>query len=326
MLEIWKHYPTIVPKLQAVTHLIDARLHSDNDNLQALLAACASDQGKMLRPGLFFLFAGLGDTQHQDEAHLIKVAATLELLHKATLIHDDIIDDSPLRHGEITIQSKYGKDVAVYAGDLLFTVFFELLIETMNGSTLMQRNAAAMKKLLLGELGQMNTRYSRTQTITDYLKNINGKTAELFSLACLEGAHFGKAAPKVQQLAAQIGENIGIAFQIFDDILDYTSTAGTLKKPVLEDLAEGVYTSPLLFAYAEHPDSFEPLLQKEEKITTSEVKQVGQLVRKYGGTKSAVKLARTYTERASALIAELPVSPARTQIEKITSALLKRKF
>ncbi len=121
MLEIWKHYPTIVPKLQAVTHLIDARLHSDNDNLQALLAACASDQGKMLRPGLFFLFAGLGgDTQHQDEAHLIKVAATLELLHKATLIHDDIIDDSPPCD---TVKSQSSQNMAKMLPSMLATCF-----------------------------------------------------------------------------------------------------------------------------------------------------------------------------------------------------------
>ncbi|KRL05938.1 polyprenyl synthetase family protein [Liquorilactobacillus oeni] len=326
MLEIWKHYPTVVPKLQAVTQLISERLQSDNTDIQELLNACANDQGKMLRPGLFLLFAELGEHPSQDNEQLIKVAATLEILHKATLIHDDIIDDSPLRHGEITIQSKYGKDVAVYAGDLLFTVFFELLSETMNGTSLMHYNATAMQKLLIGELSQMHARYFRAQTITDYLHNVKGKTAELFKLACLEGAYFSKQSPEIQEIAAQIGENIGIAFQIFDDILDYTSTSGTLKKPVLEDLAEGVYTSPLLFSYAEHPQDFDNLLQKERQVTAVEVKKVGQLVRKYGGVQKATQLAHNYTKRALLLITELPASPAQKQIKKITEIMSKRSF
>ncbi|KRM92749.1 polyprenyl diphosphate synthase [Liquorilactobacillus cacaonum DSM 21116] len=137
----------------------------------------------MLRPGLFLLFSELGEKDKQDEEKLLKVAASLEILHKATLIHDDIIDDSPLRHGVVTIQSNFGKDVAVYAGDLLFTAFFELLIDTMNGTSLMQDNATAMKKLLFGELGQMHARFNQQQTIENYVENIKGKTAELFSLS-----------------------------------------------------------------------------------------------------------------------------------------------
>lgn len=120
-----------------------------------------------------------------------------------------------------------------------------------------------MKRLLLGELDQMHTRYNIDESIADYLQSINGKTAELFWLACIEGAHFGGLDLENQERAGEIGRNIGIAFQVFDDILDYTADSGTLKKPVLEDLAQGVYTLPLLFAKEQNPAAFESYLSKK---------------------------------------------------------------
>ncbi|KRL38206.1 polyprenyl synthetase family protein [Liquorilactobacillus uvarum] len=326
MLDLWNHYPIIARKLETVNSLINQRLATQNNSVQDLLAACAQEQGKLLRPGLFLLFSQLGDRQQQDEQQLFKIAASLELLHRASLIHDDIIDDSPLRHGTITIQAKYGKDVAVYAGDLLFTVFFQILIETMNGTPYMEYNAASMKNLLLGELSQMHARFDKAQTIGEYLENIKGKTAALFKLACTEGAHFGHADKNTVALAARIGENIGISFQIFDDILDYDSTAKILKKPVLEDIGQGVYTSPLLFAVAEHPEKFTPYLDKKQNITPQEIKKVAKLVRNYGGLAQAKQLARTYTEKALSDIDQLPHSETTSKIRKIALVLLKRNF
>ena len=133
MFTLWNKFPQIYKQLNRVEKLIDDRLHTNNPNVEELLRSLADDQGKQLRPGLFLLFSQLGDQKLHSDEELIKIAASVEILHKATLIHDDIIDDSPLRRGKITIQSKYGKDVAVYAGDLLFTVFFSLLTEAMNG-------------------------------------------------------------------------------------------------------------------------------------------------------------------------------------------------
>ncbi|KRM96134.1 polyprenyl diphosphate synthase [Liquorilactobacillus aquaticus DSM 21051] len=326
MLDLWNHYPIIARKLEAVNSLINQRLTTQNSDIQNLLAACAQKQGKLLRPGLFLLFSQLGDPQQQDETQLFKIAASLELLHRASLIHDDIIDDSPLRHGTITIQANYGKDVAVYAGDLLFTVFFQILIETMNGTPYMEYNASSMKKLLLGELSQMHARFNKTQTIDEYLENIKGKTAALFKLACTEGAHFGHADKNTVTLAAQIGENIGISFQIFDDILDYDSNIKILKKPVLEDIGQGVYTSPLLFAIANHPEKFAPYLDKKQDITPQETKQVAKLVHKYDGISQAKQLAQTYTEKALSDIDQLPHSETTNKIRKIALVLLKRSF
>ena len=189
----------------------------------------ARSGGKLLRP-LFLSFAQLGDEEKQEETTTIKIAASLEILHMATLIHDDIIDDSPLRRGAVTIQSQYGKTWLFYTGDLLFTEFFTLIADAMNGSEFMKINAQGMKRLLLGELDQMSHRFDRRMSIPAYLEVSTAKQPN-FSLSCLEGAYFGHSS-KVQRLAKRIGRH-GIAFQVYDDILDYTADTETLKKPAL---------------------------------------------------------------------------------------------
>ena len=329
MLDLWKPYPQITQQLNAVSSLIKQLLSSDDPAIQAVLDDCSRQQGKMLRPGLFLLFSALGAEQLSQEKseRIIKIAASLEILHQATLIHDDIIDDSPLRHGTITIQAKYGKDTAVYAGDLLFTIYFELLIETMNGTPFLKINSDTMKRLLHGELSQMAARFDQQQLLARYLENIKGKTAALFRLACMEGAYFGGLTDqKLIDLAAQTGEDIGITFQIYDDILDYSADSATLKKPVLEDVAQGVYTLPLLLAYQQNPTAFQPLLAKKQQITKPQIDQVGQLVKKYHGVQLAKQLAQKYTDQANTKITQLPSSPAAQRIQQLAEKLLKRKF
>lgn len=324
MFTLWNKFPQIFKQLKRVDQLIDERIHTNNPNVEELLNSLTDDKGKQLRPGLFLLFSQLGGKQLHSDEKLIKIAASIEILHKATLIHDDIIDDSPLRRGKITIQAKYGKDVAVYAGDLLFTVFFSLLTEAMNGSKFMSYNSQAMYNLLVGELSQMHLRYSQEQSIDDYLENIQGKTAALFKLACMEGIHFSQPDEKNEELAGQIGLNIGTAFQIYDDILDYTSNSMELKKPVLEDVAEGVYSSPLLFAFAKAPEKFKPLLDKKQNISATEIQTIAQLVEEYDGVTAAKQLAEHYTNLALSQIDSLSDQKVARQIKMVAVKLLKR--
>ena len=326
MLTYWNNYPTIHRKLQTVCSLIENRLKVDNSDIQEALIEMSQAGGKFLRPAFFFFFADLGDESKQDSDPLIKIAASLELLHMATLIHDDIIDDSPLRRGVTTIQARFGKDVAVYTGDLLFTVFFDLIIETMNGSEYLAINAKAMKELLVGELNQMASRYQSNGTVENYLRNINGKTAELFSLACLEGAAFGKSSPEVIEQASEIGRNIGMAFQIFDDILDFTSNKKDLKKPILEDFVQGVYTLPLLLAKEANPEVFLPYFEKGNQVTLEEAQEVMNLVVTHGGVKQAKKRAQQYTNAAMDSIDQLPKGPTRKALKKLATQLLIRTY
>ena len=222
LLTFWQDYPEIQNKLKDVQALMIERLKINNQEIEAALEKFASRGGKMVRPALFLLFAGIVPNGSKDEEKLIKIAASLEMLHSATLIHDDIIDDSPLRRGLPSIESQFGKDVAVYAGDFVYTVYFELLIETMNGTSFVAKNAQSMKKILQGELTQMQSAFDKNNTARRYMKAISGKTAELLSLSCLEGVYFAGGDKKLQHSARKIGRAIGLAFQVYEDILNFT--------------------------------------------------------------------------------------------------------
>lgn len=325
MISYWSNFPTIARQLQQVRTILAANIQTSNPALQTALSELATNGGKMLRPAFFLLFASLApQTSHQQTKKQLKVAASLEILHLATLIHDDIIDDSPKRRGQVSIQTRFGKDVAVYAGDLLFTVFFELLLETMPPH-LLKTNAATMKAILHGEINQMNYRYQTHQSLDAYMTSIENKTAALFALACYEGAVFAECDDHTCQLAHDIGKNIGIAFQIMDDILDYDGDATTLNKPVLEDLATGVYSLPVLLANQLAASEVTPLLELGKAMTKQDMLKLQTIVKQCGALKQAKQLAQNATQNAVDDIAQLPDCQAKKALIKLTNHLLKRQ-
>lgn len=319
----FRAYPEIDQALNEVNQLINHRITVKNPQLQTALQAMASNGGKYLRPAFFFLFSQLNGASQVDRPRLIKIAASLEILHMATLIHDDIIDDSPKRRGTVSIQAAFGKDTAVYSGDFLFTIFFDLLVETMANSPYLSRNARTMRKILTGELGQMDNRFNCQQSLLAYFRNVNGKTAALFSLAAEEGAYFGQASRRQIILAKRIGQNIGISFQILDDILDY-SGGRKLNKPFLEDLATGVYSLPLLLTLQDHPKELSPLLAKRQMMTIEDMKKVQALVIGYGGVTKAQRIANCFTNKAQAEISLLPAGDPQKLLTKMANKLLTR--
>lgn len=315
--------PELARALQSVSDLIDHRIQINNPDLQKALRRMASNGGKYLRPAFCLLFAKIINPNDWSSKRLIKVAASLEVLHMATLIHDDVIDDSPERRGAVSIQAAFGKDTAVYAGDLLFTVFFDLLVEAMSGSPFLRTNALAMRHILAGELGQMDLRFNQHQTLLQYFHNVNGKTATLFSLAAQEGVYFGGGDEQTTRLARRIGRLIGISFQILDDTLDY-SDGSQLNKPVLEDLATGVYSLPLLLVLQEHRDELAPILNKGRQMTMADMQDVQAIVKKYHGSQQAQAIAGKFTNKALGLIDQLPKSRSQQLLKNMTHKLLTR--
>lgn len=311
-------------RLNKVKDIVDQQLILNNEKVAESLQELADAGGKMVRPALFLFFADFGD--NKDEDKLLKIAASLEILHMATLVHDDVIDDSPLRRSVITVQSRYGKDVAVYAGDFLFTRFFQLLIETMNGTEYMEVNANAMQNVLTGELDQMHNRFNLNETVEEYLRETEGKTAELFVLAAVQGAYFGDADEKIHKIAQKLGKKIGIVFQIYDDILDYTSSKEELRKPVMEDLSEGIYTLPLLMALKSHRQELTNILEANRELTVEQAKQVTKMVNEFGGVEQAKELAKEYSDETLDLLEQLPKGTASKELKQLVRGLVDRKF
>src|SRR5574340_1142154 len=240
----WNTYPQLAKQLDIVHDTMTDAIKVKNPQTQQAILSLLASGGKMLRPAYLLLFS---DFTTLDSDKRIALASSIELLHTATLVHDDIIDEAETRRGVPTISHLYGPEIAVYAGDYLFIAVFRLMIQHALDLSNLSLRVEAMEKLLNGELGQMNLKFNTEQTISDYIDNMSGKTAELFAQACAV-APFADGNYRLAQLAYDIGLNIGIAFQIMDYYLDYTADSETLGKPVLADMQQGIYSAPVLFA------------------------------------------------------------------------------
>ncbi|MDE3283269.1 heptaprenyl diphosphate synthase [Lacticaseibacillus casei] len=319
---MWHEYPTLAPELSSALTLIEKQITTNNTPVAEAILEMINGGGKLLRPAYCLLFSRFQDT---DREKMIALAAAIETLHTATLIHDDIIDKSPTRRNQITIQKQFGPETAVYAGDYLFVVCFKLLAHYASSLRSIQQDSGSMEKILKGELDQMATRYQTDITIDDYLKQVSGKTGQLFALSCFVGAYESGGSTNFAKAAEKIGMDIGIAFQLLDDILDYTSSGDTLGKPVCEDVRSGVYSAPLILAMQRDRQAFLPLLAKKDQISDAEMDTLRDLVIQYEGVKQAYAMARQHTDQAIAGLKKLPAGPAQDDLIRLTGSLLNRK-
>lgn len=320
---LWDNYPHIQSELNETQRTMNQAVKIRNKEMTDALQLFFQSGGKLLRPAYFLLFTKFGDKSVPDTKRY-QYAASLEVLHAATLVHDDIIDESPVRRDLPSIQATFGKDIAVYAGDFLFTVYFQLLAAASSDTDTLERNAKNMKKILVGELDQLHLKNNPNITTKQYLQHVQGKTAQLFQLSCYEGAKMGGASMRVQLIAQRIGYSIGMAFQILDDILDFTATSEELHKPVLEDIKNGNYTLPLIYAMQKAPQEFS-LLAKGNDSTNSDIQLIVDLVKKHDGILNAQKLAERYTTKALREIEKLADIPEKAILLTITNKLLNRQ-
>ena len=321
---MWDNYPTLKKDLAKTLDLMSSSIDLPNKEIEETILQLFHSGGKLLRPAYLLLFAELG--KNTDKKKSIALAAAMETLHTATLIHDDIIDEADVRRGVTTLQTKFDKDVAVYSGDYLFIVCFKLLVKYTDSLKSVKLNTASMEKVLLGELGQMDTRYHVDITVDEYIENISGKTAELFALSCFLGCFENGGSTRLAANCREIGKSIGIAFQIVDDILDYSQSEEAIGKPVLEDVKQGVYSLPLICAIEENKAFFEPLLAKKDEMTDEDALLVHEGVTTYNGVKKAYALADKYTQKALDMIEKLPNNKQQTKetIYEITQNILAR--
>ena len=284
--------------------------------------------GKMLRPACVMLFGAFGPGATQKHDELQKIATSIETLHNATLIHDDIIDESSMRHGRPSIQTKYGKHIAVYAGDYLFALSLTLLSENAQSLHSVIADGKTMQNILVGETEQYNNAYNINISEKEYLNQIKGKTGVLFGLACFIGAYESGIKVTKALKAKQFGEYLGQAFQLRDDILDYTTTSSTFKKPVLLDVKDGIYSGPLIFALQNDDNNhLHELVKMGKDLSQDQLHEIENLVNHLGGVERAQKLADQYTEKALASLKKhWPDNENRALIEQLTGRLLKRQY
>lgn len=317
----WSEYPVVKSDLEEVTKIMKKNIKCKEKLVENAILELINSGGKLLRPAFLIIAARFGDFKEEE---IYPLAAVLEMLHMATLVHDDIIDNSELRRGTETIQAKYGKGYAVYIGDFLFTRCFKILSEhsTLKGINV---DSNVMSRICMGEIEQFSSKYNKKVSVRRYLKRISSKTAELFSLSFYSGAMGSGCDDKLCKRLSNIGHDIGMAFQIIDDILDYTSDETALGKSVGNDIKQGIYTLPLIYVLEKKNQRLSDILDKNT-LDERDLREINDLVRDSGGIEKARELAEKYTNRAFKLIGTLPEGENKNILLKTTEKLLVRFY
>jgi octaprenyl-diphosphate synthase len=234
----------VAEDMRRVDELIAARLESDVALVRKVAEYLVAAGGKRLRPALLLLACGaLG---YRGEARFI-AAAVIEFIHTATLLHDDVVDESELRRGAPTANAAFGNAAAVLVGDFLYSRSFQMMVE-LDDMRVMQVLADATNVIAAGEVMQLMGSHDPQVDEARYLEVIRRKTAKLFEAAARIGAVLARSAPEMEERLARYGAHVGTAFQLIDDVLDYSGDEAAIGKQLGDDLAEGKPTLPLIHA------------------------------------------------------------------------------
>jgi octaprenyl-diphosphate synthase len=281
--------------------------------------------GKRLRPTLVLLTSNL--FPNRDAAASAQLAAVVELIHTATLIHDDVIDEAETRRGEASTNAVWGNQTSVLAGDWLYMQAFQIALR-LRDFHLLDLLISLTQKMVEGELLQARL-IGRMVQRAEYLELVERKTASLFSACARLGAIAGSATEDEETRLGHYAWNLGMAFQMIDDILDFTASEAVLGKPVGSDLREGKLTLPLLVALeqasaAERADVEQILADKSyDRVPFSRVLEI---VEQHGGVAFARNEAKSFTTKASVLIGQFPESAAQRALQAIPEFVVQREF
>lgn len=293
------------PDMEQVNACIRAALTSDVVLVNQVSEYIVGSGGKRLRPLLLCLAARA--CRYQDDEHWT-LAAIIEFIHTATLLHDDVVDESDTRRGQRTAHAVWGNSAAVLVGDFLYSRSFQLMV-TLDSLRIMEILADTTNTIAEGEVLQLLNLGDPEVTREAYFRVIDNKTAKLFEAAGLLAAVISKAGPAVESALAAYGTHLGRAFQMADDVLDYAGDASKLGKNVGDDLAEGKPTLPLIVARERSTSEERALI--DQAIAgggKDQLEPVLEIIRRTGALATTAELARAEAESALAALDELPAS------------------
>lgn len=277
--------------------------------------------GKRIRPVFVLLSAKFGNYNFQ----IVKdVAVSLELIHMASLIHDDVIDDAYTRRGRPTVKAKWDNKISMYTGDYILARALEI-ITSLNNVEAHKILSKTMVELSIGEIEQIRDKYNFEQTITNYFRRIKRKTALLISASCQLGGIAADVPRDVHIKLAKFGYYAGMAFQITDDILDFTSTEAKLGKPAGEDLLQGNITLPVLLAI-KNPDVKSQIEKVNEYIDSDELSAIIELIKNTGAINKAMQISNLYLQKANQVLNDLPPNSTKKLLGTMLKFIGKRNF
>ncbi|MTD30063.1 heptaprenyl diphosphate synthase component II [Planomicrobium sp. YIM 101495] len=315
-------YSDIKPELEVIEKELERAVNSESLLLNDASLHLLQAGGKRIRP-IFVLLAGKFGDYNIDI--LKKIAVPLELIHMASLVHDDVIDDSEIRRGRPTVKSQWNNSVAMYTGDFLLGRSLEY-ITRVESPVIHRILSKTIIEVCRGEIIQIEDKFKLDQNLRDYLRRIKRKTALLISSSCELGAVAAGADAKTTAHLRRFGYFMGMSFQIIDDILDFTSSDEVLGKPSGSDFMQGNITLPVL--YARKDPKIYALLKSgnERELTDSERLEIVATVRDSDAMKQSRALSDRYLQKALDELDELPKSSATKMMRRIALTMGNRKL
>lgn len=307
--------------LQTIEKELEVSIQAEDPLLQEACLHLLQAGGKRIRPVFVLLAAKFGD---YDINVIKKVAVSLELIHMASLVHDDVIDEALMRRGAPTIQSKWNNRVAMYTGDYIFAQALELITEVKKPEA-HQLLSKTIVEVCLGEIEQIRDKYLFNQNLRTYFRRIKRKTALLIATSCQLGAIAAGAGEKIHKKLYRFGYYVGMSYQITDDILDFTATEKVLGKPAGGDLKQGNVTLPALIALRD-PDLKKQIEIVHEEIEDDAMASIIKSIKKSGAIEESVKMSDRYLQKAFKELEDLPNIKARKNLNDIAKYIGKRKF
>ena len=309
--------------MQAVDACIRERLSSPVVLINQLSEYIVRSGGKRLRPLLAVLAARA--CGYRGEKH-ITLAAVVEFIHTATLLHDDVVDASELRRGQETANHLFGNEAAVLVGDFLYSRAFEMMVD-IGSMRVMEILAHATNVIAEGEVMQLMNCHDPDVDEARYMEVIRSKTAKLFEAACQLGAVVTQRPEADERALAHYGMHLGTAFQLIDDVLDYSASSDTTGKRMGDDLAEGKPTLPLIYAMQKgRPDEQALIRSSIESGGREQVDAVLAVIQRTGALDHARIQAQQEVERAIAAIECLPPSPHRDALTELARFAVERDY
>ncbi len=312
----------VTADFEAVDKVVKQRLHSKVALVDQVATYIIYAGGKRLRPLLVLLAARA--CGHSGERH-IDAAAIIEFIHTATLLHDDVVDESSLRRGRDTANEVFGNATSVLVGDFLYSRAFQMMV-SLDRMRIMQILADATNAIAEGEVLQLMNARDPLTSEARYIDVIRRKTARLFEAGAQIAAVLSDASPDLEESLARYGRHIGTAFQLVDDALDYQADEASLGKHLGDDLAEGKPTLPLIFAMQHGSDAQRTMIRHAiENGGLDHLEEITRAVASLGGLAYTARLAQSEADQALAALAPLPESAFKEGLSELAKFAVARK-
>ena len=322
-MDIQSIYDLIEDDMKAVDQLIQHKLTSDVALINQLGFYIINSGGKRLRPALAILCARA--CGYEDDSH-INLATIIEFIHTATLLHDDVVDNSDMRRGKETANVLWGNEASVLVGDFLYTRSFEMMVE-MNSMRLMQILSHTTNVIAEGEVLQLLNCHDASTTEARYLEVIHHKTAKLFESAGQLGAVISNASEEQEVAMAEYAMHLGSAFQLVDDILDYSESSETIGKNIGDDLAEGKPTLPLINAMSKGSSQQAAVIKEAiENGQRERIQDIIQIISDTGSIEYTAQAARNEVAQAKQALTVIKDSPYKEALLSLADFAIQRSY